>query len=145
AFRNCEVAIVTNVAADHMGLGGINTLDQMAELKSVVPETVFKHGYAVLNADDDLVYGMKSKLECNVALFSMDENNKRIKQHCKKGGLAAVFENNYISILKGTWKIRVIHVKDVPITFEGKALHNIANCLPAVMASYLYRDISIED
>ena len=145
AFQNCEVAIVTNVAADHMGLGGINTLEQMAKLKAVVPETVFPHGYAVLNADDDLVFAMAKDLRCNVALFSMEENNARITAHCKKGGLAAVFENGYISILKGTWKIRVIHVKDVPVTFEGKAMHNIANCLPAVMASYLYRDITIED
>jgi cyanophycin synthetase len=145
AFQNCEVAIVTNVAADHMGLGGINTLEQMAKLKGVVPETVFPHGYAVLNADDDLVFAMAKNLHCNIALFSMEENSARIKAHCKKGGLAAVFENGYISILKGTWKIRVIHVKDVPVTFEGKAMHNIANCLPAVMASYLYRDITIED
>ena len=145
AFQNCEVAIVTNVAADHMGLGGINTLEQMAKVKAVLPETVFPHGYAVLNADDDLVYEMRKALKCNVALFSMDENNKRIKKHCEKGGLAAVYENGNISILKGTWKIRVIHVKDVPITFEGKALHNVSNCLPAIMAAYLYRDISIED
>jgi cyanophycin synthetase len=145
AFQNCEVAIVTNVAADHMGLGGINTLEQMAKVKAVVPETVFPHGYAVLNADDDLVYEMRKDLKCNIALFSMDENNKRVKEHCEKGGLAAVFENGFISILKGTWKIRVISVKDVPLTYEGKAIHNIANCLPAVMASYLYRDITIED
>lgn len=145
AFQNCDVAIVTNVAADHMGLGGINTLEQMAKVKGVVPETVFPHGYAVLNADDDLVYGMSKSLSCNVALFSMDENNPRIKSHCKKAGLATVYENGYISILKGTWKIRVMHVKDIPVTFEGKAVHNINNCLPAVMAAYLYRDISIED
>ena len=145
AFQNCEVAIVTNVAADHMGLGGINTLEQMAKVKAVVPETVFPHGYAVLNADDDLVYAMRTDLRCNIALFSMDENNKRIKAHCEKGGLAAVFENGFISILKGNWKIRVINVKDVPVTYEGKAMHNIANCLPAVMASYLYRDITIDD
>lgn len=145
AFQNCEVAIVTNVAADHMGLGGINTLEQMAKVKAVVPETVFPHGYAVLNADDDLVYAMRKDLRCNVALFSMDEKNPRIKAHCEKGGLATVYENGYISILKGTWKIRVINVKEVPVTFEGKAMHNIANCLPSVMASYLYRDITIED
>ena len=145
AFQNCEVAIVTNVAADHMGLGGINTLEQMAKVKAVVPETVFPHGYAVLNADDDLVYEMRKDLRCNVALFSMDEKNPRIKRHCEKGGLATVYENGFISILKGTWKIRVINVKEVPVTFEGKALHNISNCLPAVMASYLYRDITIED
>jgi cyanophycin synthetase len=145
AFQNCDVAIVTNVAADHIGLGGINSLEQMAKVKAVVPETVFPHGYAVLNADDDLVYKMAKELDCNIALFSMDENNPRVKRHCDSGGLAAVFENGYISIKKGNWKIRVIPVKDIPVTFEGKALHNIQNCLPAVLATYLFRDITIED
>ena len=145
AFRHCEIAVVTNVAADHIGLGGINSVEQMARVKAVLPETVFKHGYAVLNADDDLVYAMRKGLDCNVAFFSMDENNPRIKEHCNKGGLAAVFENGYISILKGTWKIRVMNVKEIPLTFEGKAVHNVNNCLPAVLASYLFRDITIED
>ncbi len=145
AFNNCEVAIVTNVAADHMGLSGINTLQDMAKVKAVVPGTVFRHGYAVLNADDDLVYALKDDLKCNIALFSMDENNKRIKEHSREGGLSAVFENNNITILKGNWKIRVMNVKDIPITFEGKAVHNVNNCLPAVLAAYLYRDINIDD
>ena len=145
AFQNCEVAIVTNVAADHIGLGGINTLEQMAKVKAVVAETVFPHGYAVLNADDDLVYKMKDNLKCNIALFSMDENNPRIKEHSGNNGLACVFENGYVTIMKGNWKIRVLPVKDIPLTYEGKATHNINNCLPAVMASYLYRDITIDD
>ena len=145
AFQNCEVAVVTNVAADHIGLGGINTVEQMAKVKAVVPETVFPHGYAVLNADDDLTYAMKDDLKCNIALFSMDENNPRIKEHSSEGGLSAVFENGYVSILKGNWKIRVSNVKDIPLTYEGKAVHNINNCLPAVLATYLFRDITIED
>jgi cyanophycin synthetase len=145
AFRHCEIAVVTNVAADHIGLGGINSVEQMARVKAVLPETVFKHGYAVLNADDDLVYAMRKGLDCNTAFFSMDENNPRIKEHCNKGGLAAVFENGYISILKGNWKIRVMNVKEIPLTYEGKAIHNVNNCLPAVLASYLFRDITIED
>ena len=145
AFQNCEVAIITNVAADHIGLGGINTVEQMARVKSVVAETVFPHGYAVLNADDDLVYAMKKDLKCNIGLFSMEENNPRIKQHSKEGGLSCVFENGYISIMKGNWKIRVMAVQEIPITFEGKAIHNVQNCLPSVLASYLFRDITIED
>ena len=88
---------------------------------------------------------MKDELECNVAFFSMDENNPRIKKHCKKGGYAVVYENGYVTILKGTWKIRVLKVTDIPITFDGKALHNIMNTLPAVLAAYMFRDISIED
>ena len=145
AFQHSNVAIVTNVAADHMGLGGIHSLDQMAKVKQVVPETVFAHGYAVLNADDDLVYKMKDELECNVALFSMDETNPRIVKHCNKGGLATVYENGYITIMKGNWKVRVMPAKDIPVTFEGKAIHNISNVLPAVLATYLFRDITIED
>lgn len=145
SFQNCDVGIVTNVAADHMGLGGINTIEQMADVKAVVAETVYPHGYAVLNADDDLVYKIKDRLKCNIALFSMDENNPRIKEHCSKGGLATVYENGFVTILKGTWKIRVAHVKDIPLTFEGKATHNVANCLPAVLSSYLFKTISIDD
>ena len=145
AFQNCEVAIVTNVAADHIGLGGINSVEAMAKVKAVVPETVFPHGYAVLNADDDLVYKMKDDLNCNIGLFSMDENNPRIKKHSANGGLSTVYENGFISIMKGNWKIRVMAVKDIPITYEGKATHNISNCLPAVLATYLFRDITIED
>jgi cyanophycin synthetase len=117
----------------------------MAKVKAVVPETVFPHGYAILNADDDLVYAMGEDLDCNVGLFSMDENNPRIKQHCEKNGLACVYENGFITIMKGTWKIRVLPARNIPLTYEGKAIHNINNCLPAVLASYLFRDITIED
>ncbi len=145
SFQNCEVAVVTNVAADHMGLGGIHTLKDMAKVKAVLPETVFPHGYAVLNADDDLVYAMKDGLDCNVALFSMDEKNPRIKEHAAENGLSCVYENGYVTIMKGSWKIRVLPVKNIPLTFEGKATHNINNCLPAVLAAYLFRDITIED
>ena len=145
AFEHCDIAIVTNITADHIGLGGIHTLEQLARVKSVVPETVFPRGFAILNAEDDLVYAMRENLECNVALFSMNENNPRIQRHCKKGGFAAVYENGYVSILKGMWKIRVLHVRDIPITYEGKALHNVMNALPSVLATYLFKEISIDD
>ena len=145
AFRNCDVAIVTNISADHIGLRGISTMDQMAKVKAVVPKTVLKNGYAILNAEDDLVYAMHKDLDCNVAFFSMDEKNPRIIKHCKKGGYASIYENGYITIMKGTWKVRVIKVAEVPITYGGKATHNIMNCLPAVLAAYLWRNIKIDD
>jgi cyanophycin synthetase len=145
AFRNCDIAIVTNVASDHMGLGGIDSLEQMARVKSVVAETVYKHGFAVLNADDDLVYDMRKNLSCNIALFSMDENNPRIVEHCKNGGHAAVYENGFVTIMKGTWKIRILKVSEIPITYGGKALHNVMNTLPSILATYLYRNIKVAD
>lgn len=145
AFQHCDIAIITNVSTDHIGLGGIDTLEQMAKVKAVVAETVFPHGYAILNADDDLVYRIKDDLKCNIGLFSMDENNPRLKKHCKNGGLATVYENGYVSIMKGTWKMRVMKVADIPITYGGRATHNIMNTLPAVLATYLYRNIRISD
>jgi cyanophycin synthetase len=144
-FRHCNVAIVTNVAADHLGLGGINSVEQMARVKQVVPETVCDDGYAILNADDDLVYRMKDDLDCKIALFSMRDDNPRIKKHCENGGKACIYENGYVTIVKENWKIPVMAVKDIPITYGGKATHNIANVLPAVMATYLFKTISIDD
>lgn len=145
-FKKCDVAIVTNVSADHLGLKGIHTLEQLAKVKAVVPETVMPGGYAILNADDDLVYDMRNGLQdgVNVALFSMDENNPRIQRQMNRGGLSAIYENGYITILKGEWKIRVSKAINVPLTFGGKAAFMIQNVLPSVLASYV-QGFSIED
>ena len=136
-FHKSNVCIVTNVGADHLGLGGIDTVEQLARVKMVVPRTVFNDGYAVLNADDDLVYAMRKELDCRIALFSLEEDNKYIKRHCAKGGLAAIYENGFITLLKGTWKIRVDRVSNIPITFNGTAAFNIANVMGAVLAAYV--------
>lgn len=143
-FHNCDVAVVTNVAADHLGLQGIDTIEKLARVKGVVPQTVFPEGYAILNADDDLVYAMRDGLDCKVAIFSLHEDNPRIKEHCSKGGLAAVYEHGYVTILKGGWKIRVEKVTNIPITFSGKAEFNISNVLGATLAAYV-RDFKTED
>lgn len=143
-FHNCDVAVVTNVAEDHLGLQGIDTIEKLARVKAVTPNTVLPDGYAILNADDNHVYAMREGLECHVALFSLDENNPRIKEHCAKGGLAAVYEHGYVTIIKGGWKIRIEKVTDIPLTFSGKALFNIANVLAAVLAVYV-RDFKTED
>ena len=136
-FHHCDIAIVTNIAPDHLGLRGINTVEQMARLKGVVPETVLPEGYAILNADDELVFDMSKNLACNVALFSMDENNEHIKQHAKRNGLSAIYENGFITICKGTWKMRVVNTVHVPLTFGGKARFMIQNVLPAALTGYI--------
>lgn len=143
-FHHCDIGIITNIAADHLGLQGIDTLEQLARVKSVVVESVFPDGFAILNADDDLVYKMKEGITCKLALFSMDETNPRIIEHCKKGGIAAVSENGYVTIMKGTWKIRVEKITNIPLTYGGRAEFNTANCLPVVLAAFL-RNFKIED
>jgi len=136
-FHYCDIAIVTNVAPDHLGLRGINTVEQMARLKGVVPETVLPDGYAILNADDELVYNMRKNLNCKVALFSMDENNPYIQEHARNNGLAAIYENGFITICKGTWKMRIVNTVHVPLTFGGKARFMIQNVLPAALTGYI--------
>ena len=70
---------------------------------------------------------------------------RELKNTVKTEDYAAVFENGYVSILKGTWKIRVHKVTDIPITFGGKAVHNIMNTLPAVLGTYLHSNTTIDD
>ncbi len=143
-FHNCDIGIVTNIAEDHLGLKDINTIEDMARVKAVVPESVLPEGYAILNADDDLVFNMSKSLECKICLFSLDATNPRILKHCEDGGLAAVVEDGYITICKGTWKIRVDKVVNIPLTFSGKAIFMIQNILPAVLAGFV-RNFKIED
>ncbi len=143
-FHNCDIAIVTNVAEDHLGLQDIDTIEQLARVKGVVPESVLPNGYSILNADNKWTAGMAKELKCKVAYFSMDENNPLIKKHMKNGGLAAIFENGYVTICKGTWKIRVEKVVNIPLTFGGRAAYNIANVLPTLLAAFI-RDVKIED
>ena len=143
-FKKCDIGVVTNVAGDHLGLKGIHTIDQLAKVKGVIPETVHKDGYSVLNADDDRVYKMRNNVESKVALFSMDEKNPRIKRHSSRGGISAVYENGYITIYRGEWKMRVAQAVNVPLTKGGKASFMIQNVLAGVLSCYLH-GFSIED
>ncbi len=143
-FKKCDVAIVTNVSADHLGLKGIHTIEQLARVKAVIPETVLPDGYAILNADDDLVYEMRRNIDCNLALFSMDENNPRIQALQRIGGITAIYENGYVTLCRGEWKMRLMKAENIPLTYGGKALFMIQNILPAIIAANV-QGISIED
>ncbi len=143
-FHKCDVGIVTNVEADHLGLKGIHTIEQLAKVKGVIPETVLPDGYAILNADDDLVYDMRRSVNCNVALFSMNENNPRIQALQRLGGITAIYENGFVTICRGVWKMRVMPAELIPLTYGGKATFMIKNVLAAVLAAHV-RGISIQD
>lgn len=136
-FDQCDISIVTNVTGDHLGIDGINTMKELTRVKEVVPQTTIKTGYAILNADDDNAYNMKSRLDCNIGLFSLNNNNERINDHCKNGGIAVTFEKGWFIIRKGEWRTRVIHTKDVSVTFSGTAECMIKNVLPSILAAYL--------
>lgn len=137
AFDKCDVGIVTNVAEDHIGLKDIENIDQMAKVKAIVAESVKPDGYAVLNADNDYTYQMVSRLRCHIALFSTDPQSERIRQHVLNGGLAAIFENEGIVLVKGKKKLLIETVDNIPLTFQGKALFMVENVLAATLAAYI--------
>jgi cyanophycin synthetase len=143
-YDYCDVAVVTNIAADHLGLKDINTLEDLARVKSVVPRSVGKNGFAVLNAEDENVYWMRKWVDGECVLFSMDENNENVQRHARKGGISCVYENGFITLLKGKWKVRVEKVTNVPVTFGGRAGFMIQNALAATLACFVH-GVSIED
>ena len=135
-FKHCDVGVVTNVSADHLGLNYIDDLDKMARVKGVIPEVVKPNGYAILNADDERVADMADNTKGNVIFFSLEgKSNTVIKEHLKSGGRAVIFENGTFCIMKGKWKYPLVEAKEVPITFDGKAIFNVANVLAAIGAA----------
>ncbi|WP_072621069.1 cyanophycin synthetase [Spirulina major] len=136
AFDQCDVGVVLNVAADHLGIGDINTVEQMAHVKSVIAEVAAPSGYAVLNADDPLVAKMAERAKAKIAYFSMDPDNPVLQDHLRRGKLAAVYENGYLSIMEGNWTLRIEEAKNIPITLAGMAPFMIANALAACLAAF---------
>jgi len=138
SFDECDIAIITNIKEDHLGLSDINTLEDLANVKAVVARSVKRDGWAVLNGQDINCRQIADELDCNVAYFTLDENEAFIKEQVSSGKTAAVYENGYITILKGNEKIRIENVLNVPITFGGGAKFMIANALAATLAGYLW-------
>ena len=137
AFRHCDVGVVLNVAADHLGIGDINTIDQLAKLKAVVAEAVHSRGYVVLNADDERVVAMADRVKAKVAYFSMNPENALVRSHVQNGGVAAVYQDGYLAILQRDWLLRIEKAANVPLTMGGKAPFMIANALAASLVGFV--------
>jgi len=143
-FSQCDIGVLTNIKEDHLGMNDIHSLKDLTKVKRVVLDSVKKSGWSVLNAEDEYSMRIINDLPSNVAIFSLDENNEYIKKFAKEGRTTCVYEEGYVTIKKGDWKIRIGKVKDFPITMEGKAKFMIDNVLAASLACYLY-GFGIED
>jgi len=143
-FGHCDIAVITNIQEDHLGISDIHTLDDLSRVKGVVLNSVKNDGWAILNADNKHCVKLAKDVRCNVAYFSLDEKNPVIKDHCQKGGVAAIYENGFITIKKGDWKIRIEKVTHVPITFNGIVSFMTQNVLAASLATFVW-GFKIED
>ncbi|HEX2866487.1 MAG TPA: cyanophycin synthetase [Ignavibacteriales bacterium] len=137
-FDSSSIGIVLNVTADHLGQKDIYTLEDIAKVKVVVPMSVSKDGYVILNADDPLVYNMRHDVLGKVCLFSMKKDNPRVLDHIARGNLACIAENGYVTLARGDLRLRVERIENIPLTFSGRALFNVQNVLAATMAAFVH-------
>jgi cyanophycin synthetase len=137
-FGTCDVAVVMNVSPDHLGLRGIHTVEQLAEVKALVPAAVKPGGHAVLNADDPLVLRMRERTPGQVVLFSFDAASPPVAEHLASGGTALVVEDEggreTIVIRRGGERTPVVAAEDVPLTLGGAARFQVQNVMAAVAA-----------
>ncbi len=134
-FAANDVAVVTNVSADHLGLQGIDTLDELAEVKATIVRTTRVGGWAVLNGDDQRVWAMRRQTRARRYAFSMQRSCAAVEEAIESGGRAAVLDRGWLVLLApGRRPVRLARAGQLPVTLGGLARHNIANALAATAA-----------
>ncbi|NNF57285.1 MAG: cyanophycin synthetase [Rhodothermaceae bacterium] len=150
-FSECNVAACINVAADHLGLKGIETLEQLAEIKRIPIEVATDS--AVLNADDEHCLAMAAHTQAErLCYVTMNPGNALVREHIRAGGCAVVLEQgingDMITIYDGGRHIPLLWTHLIPATLEGKAVHNVQNAMFAAACAHALgegpMDISLE-
>jgi cyanophycin synthetase len=129
-----DVGVVLNIGKDHLGSDWIESQEDLCMIKSTVIEVVKKTGFSVLNADDETTMTILDRARGNVILFSMDENNQKIKAHINNGGIAVTMVGRNVIIRDSELDISICKLEEIPITFDGMIDFNISNTLAAIGA-----------
>ncbi len=131
-----DVALITNIAEDHLGEFGIATVNELADIKWVVTYTLChekgEFGRAVLNADDPLLVHRAKNALFDITWFSPDADNKALMAHKSAGGTICTVIDEYFVIADAAGDRQLVAVSDAPITLGGIARHNVANALGAI-------------
>ncbi len=137
-WRKCSVGAVLNVAADHLGLGGIEDIDDLAKVKQIIAEV--SEDYCVLNADDERVAAMAEASPAEPIWVTMDHKNERVREHVRGKGKAVVLEEGLngrmLVLYQGERQIPLLWARQIPATIEGRALHNIQNAMFAAAIAH---------
>lgn len=138
-FDEVDVGVVLNVSADHLGLRGINTVEQLADVKSVIAAVVKREGHCILNADDPLVYAMKDKTPGDLVLFSTkpEGQSPEFERHLSRNGIGARLEKDTFVIRRGKLRIPIATERDVPLMMGGAAKFQRENILAGILAAYV--------
>ncbi len=134
AFDRCDVGVVLNIAADHLGLDGVDTVEDLAQVKAVIAQSASKA--VVLNAEDPLCVAMSRRIkpEAEVVYFSMDPENPVFLQHLEDGGRGVYLQDNAVVVADENLHQELLRVESMPVAFGGRARFNIANSLAAAAA-----------
>jgi cyanophycin synthetase len=134
AYDLADVAVITNITEDHLGLDGIDTLEGLANVKSLVGEAVKSDGYVVLNADDKMSRTIVNRMKGKIIFFSKDKNNDLLRDNINKGGYGIYPENGYIYVEKDGNGVPLGKINNISITIRGKLKYNIENSMAACAA-----------
>lgn len=134
AYDRCDVGCVLNVQPDHLGLKGINTIEELAEVKAVVAEAVRPGGICVLNADDPHTVRMAADTRGQVIWFSMQGKTEVVRSHLATGGTAVIYhaETCTIWLVSGAETLAIFRAAEIPATLNAQAEFNIANAMAAI-------------
>ncbi|MFC4172491.1 cyanophycin synthetase [Microvirga sp. GCM10011540] len=143
-FTECDVGLVTNIQPDHLGLKGIDTIEDLAWVKSVVVEAVHRNGTSILNADDPMTVGMRRRAGGRIGYFSLRGGADMpdfLREHIEDGGFAVVREpgrgnGGEIVIHEDGDSIQLMRASEIPATLDGLAEFNVQNALGAVAMAY---------
>jgi cyanophycin synthetase len=132
-----DVSVVTNVSRDHLGLHGIDTLDQLAEVKGTITRVTKPDGWTVLNADDPRVLSMRRRSPAHPFVFTLDPRHPAIMEALADGGRSVTVLDGDVTILGPRNRSRsVIAIEDVPSTLAGVAQHSVRNALAVTAAAF---------
>lgn len=131
-YESNDASILTNVSADHLDLGGIHTLPELAEVKATICRITRPDGWVILNADDPFVSAVARVVRARVAFFSLrGDRSARIRRHLASGGRGYVVRRGELGEVEGDRWIPIAGVRQIPTTLSGLARHNVANALAA--------------
>jgi cyanophycin synthetase len=138
-FDRCNIGVVTNIAADHLGLKGVDSLNELARVKEVVVASVLRDGASVLNADNEHTVSMARAARGEIIFFSMDEENPVVREHIRAKGRAVVLrqtrQGEMITIIENRRETSLLLASQIPATMDGRIRVNIENAMAAAAAA----------
>ena len=134
AYNLADVAVITNITNDHLGVDGINSVEELSLAKALVGEAVKKDGFVVINADDKWSKTIINRFEVEKIYFSKSKENPLIKESILSGGTVVFVEDNVIYVISKNKKYKIASTKELPLSYNGNLEYNIENAMAACAA-----------